>query len=91
MDPTDGTDAVADNDGDGISNGDEVKEGTNPSRADSDGDGISVDEIAAGTNPVNADSDGDGQSDGAETVAGTNPNSASDTFVDAQRWVKRYV
>ena len=40
MDPMDGTDATADSDGDGISNGDEVLQGTNASSADSDGDGI---------------------------------------------------
>lgn len=62
----------------------------NDSLPDLDGDGI-VDALESGsgvfngvddpgTSPHSADSDGDGQSDGAELVAGTNPNAAGDQF-----------
>lgn len=45
-------DATADNDGDGLTNGEEADMGTDPDAADSDGDGTSdPDEIDAGTNP----------------------------------------
>ena len=80
MNPTNGSDTM-DTDGDGLTNDQEVLAGTNPASADSDGDGISVDEMVFGTNPTNADSDGDGQNDGAEKVAGTNANDASDTYL----------
>jgi hypothetical protein len=77
-----GTDPqVADTDGDGLSDGDEVDVyGTIPTIADTDRDGRSDGEELLGpiaTDPLNADSDGDGVNDGAEVAAGTDPNDGS--------------
>ncbi len=73
-----------DNDGDGISNDDEVNiYHTDPNNSDTDGDGLlDGDEIKYDTNATNADSDGDGVSDGDEIhIYGTNVNN-SDTDND---------
>ena len=62
---------VADTDGDGLSDGDEVnKYHTNPLKADSDGDGLSDgDEVMKyQTDPMKGDTDGDGLSDGDEVM-----------------------
>ena len=63
-----------DNDNDGLSNADEVTEGTQVDVADSDGD-LVVDgaEVSAGTNPLDVDSDNDGMDDGVEDLYGQNP------------------
>ncbi|MBM4279697.1 MAG: hypothetical protein FJ137_02685 [Deltaproteobacteria bacterium] len=60
--------AVADTDGDGIDDGDEVTTtGTDPRLADTDGDGVTDGvETSTGTNPLRADTDGDGIVDGVE-------------------------
>jgi outer membrane protein OmpA-like peptidoglycan-associated protein len=74
-----GDDINGDKDGDGLTNGEEKKLGTNPNLADSDGDGLNDgDEVHNFmTNPLNADSDGDGLSDYAEvSTHKTNPNKA---------------
>ncbi len=74
-----GTDPlVADTDGDGLLDGDEVKiHHTCALHADIDGDGLSdADEIAAGTSPVRSDSDRDGLSDSEELVGPTDPLNA---------------
>ena len=48
--------------------------GTDPNRADSDGDGVADgEEDAKGYNPLRADSDQDGLSDGQEVSFGSNP------------------
>ncbi len=71
-DDTDGP--LGDPDGDGVSNADEVKLGTNPASADSDGDGLpDGQEVALGTNPLKQDTDGDGVPDKVEVDNGTNP------------------
>jgi outer membrane protein OmpA-like peptidoglycan-associated protein len=62
---------VADTDGDGLSDGDEVKiYHTNPLRMDTDGDGLTDgDEVQKyKTDPLKFDTDGDGLSDGDEIL-----------------------
>jgi hypothetical protein len=56
-----------DSNGNGISDGDEVAQGSEPSAWDPDGDGVSnADEIVNGTDPLLFDTDGDGVGDGAD-------------------------
>jgi len=75
----------ADSDHDGMSDEDEVANGTNPNDpadadADADGDGLSNgDEVAMGSGVNNPDSDGDGVSDGEEARLGYNPKDANNT------------
>ncbi len=72
-------DAIADCDADGLTNIDEFQRGTNPTLADTDGDGVNdgaeVNRVDGGnpapTNPLRADSDDDSLPDGAETDTGT--------------------
>ncbi|MFH1207065.1 MAG: hypothetical protein V1668_00460 [Patescibacteria group bacterium] len=66
---------VADTDGDGLTDADEQKIGTDTSKADSDGDGLFDREEAKvyKTDPLKPDSDGDGQDDGTEVRNGYNP------------------
>jgi serine/threonine protein kinase len=72
-----GTDPnMADTDGDGLKDGDEVLiYSTNPRNPDSDGDGLNdYQEIFTHkTDPNNSDSDRDGIPDGLEVAMGTNP------------------
>jgi hypothetical protein len=76
-----------DYDDDGLTNDEEDALGTDPTAADSDGDGLTDYEEVGGdatydegldTDPMNADSDGDGHSDGAEVDAGTDPLDEND-------------
>ncbi len=62
------TDSIAvDQDGDGLSDAEEINGGTDPGDADSDDDGLTDDEeIALGSDPLVCDSDGDGLNDGLE-------------------------
>ena len=69
-------DPNADADGDGLSNGDEVKiYHTNPLNKDTDGDGLSdgAEIKTYHTDPLKADTDGDGYYDGVEIAYGMNP------------------
>ena len=84
-----GDNADLDDDGDGLSDVDEINiHGTNSKRADSDGDGLSdpAELQTHLTNPNLADTDSDGLSDGAEiNTHGTNPkdgDSDDDGFLD---------
>ncbi|SDZ75284.1 hypothetical protein SAMN05660964_00137 [Thiothrix caldifontis] len=72
-----------DPDGDGVSNEDEAKLGTDPKKPDTDGDGLNDgDEVKAGTNPLNKDSDGDGIDD--KTEVGADPSKPIDTDGDGK-------
>ncbi len=81
-------DPDADNDGDGLSNGEELDLGSKPGVADTDGDGIDDgDEVAMGTDPTLTDSDADGIDDGIESDYGTDPTNADsdgEGFLDGQ-------
>ena len=70
-----GTDPlVADSDGDGLTDTEEVALGTDPWKTDTDGDGLGdFDEVEIGTEPLSADTDGDGIPDGWEVDKGLNP------------------
>lgn len=65
-----------DPDNDGLTNDEEKKYGTNPYKADTDGDGLSdYDEIFIyKSNPLSIDTDGDGLTDAQEVANATNPN-----------------
>lgn len=69
----DSSDAMADQDMDGIPDVDERMWGTDPGNADTDGDGLrDGDELVFGTDPTNSDTDNDGILDGIEASLGTN-------------------
>ena len=56
-----------DSDNDGVPDGKEIEDGTDPADADTDDDGLSdMDEGYMNTNPFNPDSDGDGIQDGID-------------------------
>ncbi|MBN1884465.1 MAG: immune inhibitor A, partial [Candidatus Krumholzibacteriota bacterium] len=80
--------ASGDEDGDGLTNAEELARGTNPFAADTDGDGLPdgvetgtgvfVDETDTGTDPRERDTDGGGISDGREVAWGLDPTNPSD-------------
>ncbi len=76
-----------DDDGDGLSNGDETLNGTNQNNPDSDADGLSdYEELNTyGSNPNLADTDGDGVEDGDEPAIGMDPSD-----YDGVLWVDMY-
>jgi Mg-chelatase subunit ChlD len=80
LDPTDPQsdpgvpDGAGDLDGDGVTDAQELADGTWPFRADSDDDGLDDgQEKALGTDPLVPDSDGDGLADGDEIALGADP------------------
>jgi hypothetical protein len=67
-----------DSDLDGVTDGQEAVDGTDPMNPDSDRDRLSDGaEKTAGTNPLNPDSDGDGWRDARETALGYDPLDAA--------------
>ncbi len=77
LDPNNPADALADFDGDGLTNFQELMVyGTDIRKADTDGDGLTDgDEVNLyHTNPLLADTDGDGLRDGLEIQTGSDPN-----------------
>ena len=96
-DPTGDNGADADPDGDGLTNADELTEGTDPMDDDTDGDGLAdgweitfgFDPLVAATGDMAAsgDLDGDGLTNGGESDAGTNPlvaDTDADGLTDAE-------
>lgn len=73
--PTTTEELTIDSDGDGLTDAEEAKLGTNANRVDSDFDGLSdYDEVKKWeTNPLNPDTDGDTYLDGVEAQNGYNP------------------
>ena len=73
---------VKDTDYDGISDDQEGKFGTDPNKADTDGDGLKdgAEVYTHHTNPLKFDSDLGGIGDGAEVARGTNPLNAADDY-----------
>ncbi len=62
-------DPNGDEDGDGLTNGQEKELGTDPLEPDTDGDGLDDGlEVKVGTDPLKEDTDGDGVTDGIELV-----------------------
>jgi hypothetical protein len=80
--------AAGDNDGDGLSNAQELAAGTDPDNPDTDGDGLNDGQEVNqfGTNPKQQDTDGDTLSDGAEVndhgTSPTNPDTDGDGATD---------
>src|SRR5262249_48934715 len=83
LNPNDPIDAEEDRDEDGLTARREFQLGTDPRKADSDGDGLTDGDEVNGrngfaTDPLRADTDGDGISDRVELLAGSSPLDAND-------------
>ncbi|MFP3896131.1 MAG: protein kinase domain-containing protein [Anaerolineales bacterium] len=65
---------VADSDGDGLTNAEELQWGTDPNNRDTDGDTLlDGEEVAMGTSPTSKDTDGDGIQDNVDEAPGELP------------------
>ncbi|OGF18744.1 hypothetical protein A3I35_00560 [Candidatus Falkowbacteria bacterium RIFCSPLOWO2_02_FULL_45_15] len=73
---------ITDTDGDGLTDGEERRLGTNVNSSDSDGDDLFDREEGRvyKTDPLNPDTDGDGYQDGDEVRDGYNPNGSGKLF-----------
>lgn len=73
---------ITDSDGDGLMDGEEERQGTNPNNSDSDSDGLfDREEVRVyKTDPLNPDTDADGYRDGDEVKNGYNPNGAGKIY-----------
>ena len=86
---------AVDSDGDGLTDDEELRIGTDPHNWDTDGDGLSDgDEVNVHkTNPLNPDTDGDGLTDGEEVLTyktdPKNPDTDGDGLLDGDE-VKTY-
>lgn len=88
--PTETTLDTSDNDGDGLTASEEAQLGTNPSRPDTDDDGLSDGQEVNDyqTDPLKLDTDGDGMTDGDEAsgqygnISPTNPDTDNDGLSD---------
>ena len=95
--PTPATTAAdTDTDGDGVNDGNEMFYGTDPTKADTDGDSTGTTSLNDGeelygtrTDPTKADTDGDGATDGDEIDAATDPLDPTDTPAFAARQPER--
>jgi hypothetical protein len=67
-------------DGDGVLNTDEVANGTDPYKIDTDGDGIPDGEESPNSDPTKRDTDGDGSDDLTELIAGTDATDPTSAF-----------
>jgi hypothetical protein len=84
-------DALGDDDGDGLSNREEIERGTDPSNPDSDGDslidsvetgtGVFVSESDTGSDPLDPDSDDGGLDDGREVFVSLDPTDPADDAI----------
>ncbi len=70
VNPSGNLDPAGDEDGDGLTNGQEVDIGTDPRKPDTDGDGLDdgLEVKVIGTDPKSDDTDKDGVTDGVEVV-----------------------
>ena len=87
LDPNNPVDAQIDPDRDGLTNLQEYQLGSDPQKADTDGDGLSDgDEVnVSHTDPLVADTDGDGISYGLEVRTGSDPLDRNSTTGYAER------
>jgi hypothetical protein len=91
--------AAGDYDKDGLTDAEELEKGTDPIKADTDGDGLNdkaetktgvyVSASNTGTDPLKADTDGDGRKDGDELNGAVksdpfNPDSDGDNYKDGE-------
>lgn len=89
-----GSSDADDDDGDGLTNGEERVLGTDPRNPDTDGDGLKDGEEVRRyrTNPLKADTDGDGLTDGEEVLTyhtdPLNPDSDGDGLSDGDEVLK---
>ena len=80
-----------DTDGDGLTNEDEAKSGTDPKNPDTDNDGLSDREEVKvwKTNPLKADTDGDGYNDGEEIKTLNDPKVPGGKLLDLNKAIQQ--